>query len=379
MAMLAERKANQHYPCPMCGTPVHSSSFQCPSCGTDLTRAGAVFSSSGTSAVEWKRTRRSTVWVALAAVTALGVAAGTVGRPWVQEFATPGMAVVKVAALRTFRSVQQSLSRLPDRIRSSERTRPAVKVSPASVPAPAKPSPPAAVKPAVVAPLVPAPAATLTISSTPRGARVQVDGVARGVTPVTISQLRAGAYKVRISHTGYRPVTRTVTLEPGKKVSLGVSLPTQVPPKLATPAPKPAPVRVQTNTPIEVGRLAPQFVAKDRIGVLYRTTDYRGRKLLLVFVQNLDGNAQRIIRELNVLHGGRARGAAVVVVLRPDRASIRRFTQAEQIQIPILFGTQAMARAYGVSSQPAVLYLVSEEGRVVLRQVGRVNASAVLN
>ena len=377
--MLGEPKGIPHYPCPMCGTPVYSSAFQCPSCGTDLTRAGAVFSSSGTSAVEWKRTRRSTVWVALVAVTALGVAAGTVGRPWVQEFVAPGIVVMKVAAERTFRSVQHSLSRLPERLRSSPGTRPAAKVSPASVPASVKPSPPAAVKSAAFAPVVPAPAASLSISSSPRGARVQIDGVARGVTPVTISQLRAGAYKVRISHEGYRPVTRTVTLEPGKKVSLGVSLPAQAPPKVATPSPKPAPVRVQATTPLEVGRLAPQFVAKDRIGVLYRTTDYRGRKLLLVFVQNLDGNAQRIIRELNALHTGGARGAAVVVVLRPDRASIRQFTQAEQIQIPVLFGTQTVARAYGVSSQPAVLYLVSEEGRVVLRQVGRVNPGAVLN
>lgn len=378
MAMLGEPKGIPHYPCPMCGTPVYSSAFQCPSCGTDLTRAGVVFSSSGTSTVQWKRTRRPGVWVALVAVTALGVAAGTVGRPWLKQFAAPGMAVVKAAAESAFRSVQQGISRLPDKVRRAGKARPAAKVNPARVsPPPAKPAAPVAVKSAAVAPGVPT--AILTISSTPQGARVQIDGVARGVTPVTISQLRAGAYKIRISRQGYRPVTRTVILEPGKRVTMGVSLPVQAPPKVATPAPKPVPVHLQATTLLEVGRLAPQFVAKDRVGLLYRTTDYTGRKLLLVFVRNLDGNAQRIIRELNALHAGGARGAVVVVVLRPDRVSIRQFTQSEHIQIPVLFGTQTLARAYGVSSQPAVLYLVSEEGRVVLRQVGRVNPGSVLN
>jgi len=64
---------------------------------------------------------------------------------------------------------------------------------------------------------------------------------------------------------------------------------------------------------------------------------------------------------------------------RPDRAVIRQFTRTEQIQIPVLFGTQTLGRAYGVGPQPAVLYLVSEEGRVMLRQAGRVNPRAALN
>jgi hypothetical protein len=45
----------------------------------------------------------------------------------------------------------------------------------------------------------------------------------------------------------------------------------------------------------------------------------------------------------------------------------------------VLFGTQQLARAYGVIGQPAVLYLVAEDGRVAARQVGRVNPGAVLN
>jgi peroxiredoxin len=207
---------------------------------------------------------------------------------------------------------------------------------------------------------------------------VQIDGVARGTTPLTVSQVRAGLHRVRISHKGYRPVVRTLTVQPGKRIALGVSLPVQPAPAAAQPAPTPAPSR-PTVAPLELGKVAPQFTAKDRVGVIYRTTDYRGQKLLLVFVQTLDANAQRIIRELNAMRAGGTRQAVVVVVLRPDRAAIRKFVQAEQIQIPVLFGTEQLARAYGVAGQPAVLYLVAEDGRVAARQVGRVNPGAVLN
>ena len=383
MAMLGELKGIQSYPCPMCGSPVYSSALQCPSCGTDLTRAGAIFSSSGTS-VEVKPKRDPRLFAAfLMVVAALGVAAGTVGRPWVESFAGPGITVAGAAVERVFRSVRQQFRQLPGIVRRANKSRtantvrPAVKATPANVPnRPLKPA--ASVKPVAVAP-APVPAATsLTISSTPRGARVQIDGVARGLTPVTIKDLRAGAYKVRVSHQGFAPVTRTIRLESGKKVALGVTLPVQAPPKVAAPVARPAAPPKVTAALVEVGRVAPQFAAKDRVGIIYRPADYRGRKLLLVFVQNLDRNAQRIIRELNVHYGTGARGAAVVIVLHPDRAQIRQFTQSQQIQIPVLFGSPSVARAYGVGAQP-VLYLVAEDGRVALRQVGRVTPSAVPN
>jgi peroxiredoxin len=394
MSMMGAPKGIPHYPCPMCGTPVYSAALTCPTCGTDLTRASAVFSSSSgdsSTPVDWKKRRRSGIWLGFVATVAVAALAGTVGRPWVEPLIAPGMLVTKVASrsasgwvkdsARGFRQMvglSQRPSRMPQVDKPRATSRPAQglpKVTPAAVV-----KPPSAVAPvATPAPAAPLPSpATLIISSTPRGARVQIDGVARGVTPLTVSQLPAGLHRVRISHQGHRPVVRTISAQPGKRIALGVSLPAQP----ATPAARstPAPTAGRpTAAPLDLGKVAPQFAAKDRVGIIYRTADYRGQKLLLVFVQNLDGNAQRIIRELNTLRAGGSRGAVVVVVLRPDRASIRKFVQSEQIQIPVLFGTQDLARAYGVTGQPAVLYLVSEDGRVAARQVGRVNPGAVLN
>jgi peroxiredoxin len=141
---------------------------------------------------------------------------------------------------------------------------------------------------------------------------------------------------------------------------------------------KPAPVQSQTSL-LEVGRPAPLIAAKDRIGLIYRTADYRGRKLLLVFVPTLDGNAKRIIRELNALRSSEAVSGAMVVIVQPDRTAIRQFVLSEHIQVPILFGTPAVARAYRISGQQAVLYVVSEQGYVVRRQAGRIDPRAVAN
>jgi len=393
MSMMGSPKGIPHYPCPMCGTPVYSSALTCPSCGTDLTRAGVVFSSSSGDSitpVDRKKRRRPGAWLGFVATLALAAgAAGTVGRPWVEPFVAPGVMVAQAASrsasqwvtdsirgLRTVAGLSPRSARKP----RTEKTR-TTAPRPATVSRPALP--PTAVKPAsAVAPsampasaVVPPPPAVLIISSTPRGARVQIDGVARGVTPLTVNQLRAGTHRVKITHAGYRPVVRTITVQPGKRIAMGVRLPAQPAAPAARPA-APAPSR-PTAAPLELGRVAPQFAAKDRVGIIYRTTDFRGQKLLLVFVQTLDANAQRIIRELNALRTGGTRGA--VVVLRPDRVAVRQFVQTEQIQIPVLFGTQELARAYGVGAQPAVLYLVSEDGRVAARQVGRVNPGAVLN
>ena len=52
----------------------------------------------------------------------------------------------------------------------------------------------------------------LTIASTPSGARVLVNGINRGVTPVTVRYLPAGAYTIRVIHPGLPGVTRRATI-----------------------------------------------------------------------------------------------------------------------------------------------------------------------
>lgn len=83
-------------------------------------------------------------------------------------------------------------------------------VSAAPAPARTRPAPPPA--PAR------APAATgrIAIRSTPPGARVDVNGSARGETPLTLGSLPLGAYDIRVTQQGYAPEQRRVTLTPGR-------------------------------------------------------------------------------------------------------------------------------------------------------------------
>jgi hypothetical protein len=63
----------------------------------------------------------------------------------------------------------------------------------------------------------------LQVDTEPPGATVQIDGEARGVTPLTVADLAAGDHVVVVQGTG-EPVTRAVTVHEGVVASLVVSL-----------------------------------------------------------------------------------------------------------------------------------------------------------
>ncbi len=67
------------------------------------------------------------------------------------------------------------------------------------------------------------PQATLSLSSSPSGARVFVGGIYRGNTPLTL-RLSPGTYTVRFSLEGYREEERQVTLRSGESRSISVTL-----------------------------------------------------------------------------------------------------------------------------------------------------------
>jgi cytoskeletal protein RodZ len=85
-----------------------------------------------------------------------------------------------------------------------------VPASPADEPA----APPAAIDPTV----------TLIINTEPQGARVTVNGIGWGATPVTIRHLDAGEKLVRVSHDGYEASERVVRLEDGQRRTLTIRL-----------------------------------------------------------------------------------------------------------------------------------------------------------
>ena len=64
---------------------------------------------------------------------------------------------------------------------------------------------------------------SLAVTSEPPGARVTVDGKPRGVTPITIASLRAGAHKVVID-SGEGTVRRDVKIVAGRETALDESI-----------------------------------------------------------------------------------------------------------------------------------------------------------
>ena len=90
-------------------------------------------------------------------------------------------------------------------------------VEPAAVAAPLADSVP---PPVAAAPVV----AQLVITSKPEGARVTVDGIGWGVTPLTINHLNAGPKRVRVTSDGYAAAERVVEVGSGRAASVVIQL-----------------------------------------------------------------------------------------------------------------------------------------------------------
>ena len=98
----------------------------------------------------------------------------------------------------------------------------ALAVAPPAAPAQAAPSPaPVAVAAAPVATNGAAAAAAtevaLTITSDPPGARVVVDGIGRGATPLTIHNVNGGALRVRVIKDGFLSQERVIRVGAGRQ------------------------------------------------------------------------------------------------------------------------------------------------------------------
>lgn len=147
--------------------------------------------------------------VMLVAGIAIGLAAGwyLLGRPAADDGApTPEVTSAKAAATRPV--VESPGSPKPD---VSAKPRPAETAAKTGAPKPV-------VKLAKAGAASPKPdvklakAGQLVIRSTPPGARVEVNGRARGQTPVTVRDLALGAQTVRVMRSGYATDERHVTL-----------------------------------------------------------------------------------------------------------------------------------------------------------------------
>jgi hypothetical protein len=66
---------------------------------------------------------------------------------------------------------------------------------------------------------------TLRVNSIPSGASIYLDGIAKGVTPKTISGLAPGVYALVLEKEGYGPYEKNVTISAGRPTLVTVTLP----------------------------------------------------------------------------------------------------------------------------------------------------------
>ena len=71
----------------------------------------------------------------------------------------------------------------------------------------------------------PALATELVVATQPAGARVTVDGIGWGVTPVTIRYLAPGNKRIRVSKEGYSTIERVVWVAEGHRNTTDIQLP----------------------------------------------------------------------------------------------------------------------------------------------------------
>ena len=71
---------------------------------------------------------------------------------------------------------------------------------------------------------IPEPVGGIAISSIPQGAIVYIDGVKKGITPITLENIKAGSHKVRLELPGYKTQEENVYIPEGKITNVVYSL-----------------------------------------------------------------------------------------------------------------------------------------------------------
>lgn len=358
MASVRPPQPPREQTCPVCGSKLALGTLYCESCGTDLSRSGALFSTDVKPITSYRRRRRA------------------VPRPL--RYALLGVAVIVVlmalgsvpavsARVPVLGALGQTVQRSVDWGRALLGGAPAVEAQAEAL-------------------------SLLVVRSDPGGAQVYLDDQYLGTTPMS-ADVPPGTHEVRISGTGYPPITKTIELREGPlvvSVTLGLmeepGAPAQsfyptdrpAPPVQTARPPLPAPPQSQTRTPLAVGARAPGFALKDRLGVIFKLESFRGRTVAMLFVWTLDDAAEQAIRELDArVRRASPHAAGVVIVMRPDRAGVRNLLATSNVHLPVLFGTTEVGRSYQVPTGVNVLYLVSERGVIERRQIGTIKPPAL--
>jgi len=123
----------------------------------------------------------------------------------------------------------------------------------------------------------------LLVAANVSGAKISVDGSSEPdwVTPYTISDLSVGSHQVVVSKEGYDDYRQSVTIEPGKPVTVNASLPVRAEPSPQTPAMEAAVAKVKPSKKESV-----PTGAVTRIGQLLVTANVSGARI------SVDGSSE---------------------------------------------------------------------------------------
>lgn len=184
--------------------------------------------SSATETDEERGARFSGLALILAAIVGMvaGFAAGYMAKPRALQTAPQEMATGTEAPLAEPKSAQGA--RGTQSAQGARGAQGAPGAEPAEAPAPRAPS----------APSAPTRIGRLLVRSTPSGASVDVDGVARGVTPLALRDLDLGPREITVTRRGYVPEERRIVLtraRPSRSLEVRLSA-AAAPARPSTPA-----------------------------------------------------------------------------------------------------------------------------------------------
>lgn len=160
-----------------------------------------------------------------------------------------------------------------------------------------------------------------------------------------------------------KPVPRKPAPKPPAGKSAAAKRPAQPPAR---------PRQVAPSRPLlEVGSSAPQFVLKDIRGVLYRLSDFRGRRVAVLLVSSLDESGRAAIRAFLNRFSAHPGYSPIIIITNPDRVAVRRLATSG-IHVPILFGDEEFQATYRLPRGGDALYVISERGAIAqARLLGR--------
>jgi hypothetical protein len=272
-------------------------------------------SSNASRSLEPQRFGAMALFLAVFVGAVFGFAAGYMARPRAlqtgapQEIATPGETDAEIA------TAGKTEARSPD---ASPSDAPAARASDAATPASKAPAPKAP-----AAPEAPSSVGRLLVRSTPSGASVSVNGVAKGATPLALRDLDSGTLNVVVSRPGYISETRRVVISNDRPArTLDVRLAAAAAPAQAIPRP---------STPATIGRPAAttgSLIVDSRPSGATVTINGRASGSTPVTITDLTPGEYRVVMSLPGFHnfattvrvvaGERVRAAASLTALEQE-------------------------------------------------------------